>query len=165
MEAHALKLYIVDDDQPMAIALKNYLQSKFGKGLKVSLFQSGEKCLQNVDDETDMVVMDPDVEKVHALQLLESIKEINPRTEVVMFSNNDDIVLAIESYRKGAADSVAKNAVGMNKIAHLLDRLIRQPILRIFREFSVKKFTVIFLSTFIIMGIVVWFFIKVLHVH
>ena len=165
MESHALKLYIVDDDKPMAVALKNYLQSKFGRGLRIFLFQNGEKCLQSVDDETDMVVMDPDVDKAHSLELLQSIKEINPNTEVVMFSNNDDIVMAIESYRKGAADSVAKDEIGMNKIAYLVDRLIRQPILRIFREFSVRKFTVIFLTTFLVMGIVVWFFLKVLHVR
>jgi len=165
MEANALKLFIVDDDKPMAVALKNYLQSKFGQGLRIFLFQDGENCLQNVDDETDLVVMDPEVSNSRGIDILKSIKKINPRTEVIMYSNNQDVATAIESYRKGAADLVTKDERGVSRIAQFIDRVITQPIRRIFGEFSVNKFVVIFLTTFIAIGIVSFVCIKLLHIH
>ncbi|MCW3086197.1 MAG: hypothetical protein JWP12_3563 [Bacteroidetes bacterium] len=165
MVSGKLKLFIVDDDRPMAITLKNFLYSKFGKGLDIFLFNNGEKCLQNLDNNTDIVIMDADAKSMSGQDVVRSIKAISPKTEVIVFSNNQDVAIAIESYKKGAADVVTKDTRGINKITYFINKVITEPIRRLVDEYGVSKFMVIFFSTFITMGIVVYLFIKYVPVY
>lgn len=165
METHAHKLFIVDNDEPMAIALRNYLHSKFGTALKIFLFKNGEKCLQNIDEETDLIVMDPSINKPGGRNLLRSIKKISPHTEVILFSNNEDVTSAIESYKKGADVVVSKNTGGIKRMTGFINRVITQPIRRIFGEYSLTAFVFIFIAIFALVGIIAFIFIRFVHIN
>ncbi|MDP1743951.1 MAG: hypothetical protein Q8L90_00125, partial [Bacteroidota bacterium] len=77
-------------------------------------------------------------------------------TEVIMLSNNEDIGLAIETFRAGAKDYVIKGQGSWKKITSLVNLIITEPIRIMVREFGVSKFTAIFLMTFITMGLAVF---------
>ncbi|MFL5764057.1 MAG: response regulator [Bacteroidia bacterium] len=155
MEAHGLNLYIVDDNVSMVTALKQYLQSRFGNGLKISTFSSGESCIQRVNKDTDIVILDYYMDGKNGIETLKSIKEINPATEVIMLSSNEDIGTAIESYREGAAEYIVKGPTAWKRVSSAINNVFTAPIRFMEREFGVSKFTAIFLMTFITMGIVV----------
>ena len=156
METQGLNLYIVDDNVSMVTALKQYLQKRFGDSLKISTFYSGESCLKRINKDTDIVVLDYYLDGKNGVDTLKSIKEINPETEVIMLSSNEDIGTAIESYREGASDFIVKGENAWRKLADVISRVLTAPIRFLTREFGVSKFTAIFLMTFITMGVVVF---------
>ncbi len=155
MEAQGLNLFIVDDNTSMVTGLKHYIQSRFGKGVNVSTFNSGEDCLEKVDKNTHIVILDYFMDGKNGLETLKEIKEINPKTEVIMLSSNEDIGLRIESFKVGARDYVIKGPTSWKKLTMLVNHIITTPIRIIVREFGVSKFVAIFLMTFITMGLVV----------
>jgi two-component system OmpR family response regulator len=155
MEAQGLNLYIVDDNISMVTALKQYLQNRFGNGVKISTFYSGDSCLKRINKDTDIVVLDYYMDGKNGLETLKSIKEINPETEVIMLSSNEDIGMAIESYKEGASEYIVKGPTAWKRLSDVINNVVTAPIRFLEREFGVSKFTAIFLMTFITIGIVV----------
>ncbi len=160
METQKLNLFIVDDNKSLVAALKQYLQNKFEENINISTFYDGESCLEKINQYTDMVILDHFLNGKNGLEVLKEIKEINPKTEVIMLTSNEDIALAIESFRAGATDYVVKGPSSWKKLTKLIHHVITEPIRIIVREFGVSKFMAIFLLTFLTMGAVVFF---VLH--
>lgn len=160
METQRLNLFIVDDNKSMVAALKQFLQNKFGANINITTFYDGESCLEKINEYTDVVILDHYLNGKNGLEVLKEIKEINPKTEVIMLSSNEDIALAIQSFRAGAKDYVIKGPSSWKKLTKLVHHVITEPIRIIVREFGVSKFVAIFLLTFLTMGAVVFF---VLH--
>jgi ActR/RegA family two-component response regulator len=155
MKTQITNLFIVDDDSLMATALEQSLKTRFGTGIQVSTFNDGESCLEKINKETDIVILDYFLEGKNGLEILKSIKVANPKTEVIMLSGNDNIILAIETFRSGAIDYVVKGRGSWNKIIKVVNHIITEPIRIIVREFGVSKFMAVFFLTFITMGVVV----------
>jgi DNA-binding NtrC family response regulator len=158
MITQGINLFIVDDNKLTVTDLKFYLQSRFGSGVKISTFNDGESCLKAVDKNTHIVILDYFLGDKNGLEVLKLIKAINPKTEVIMLSGNEDMALAIETFRNGATDYVIKGQGALKKISKLVYHIITEPIRIIVREFGVSKFMAIFLLTFVTMGAVVFFF-------
>jgi len=152
-----LNLFIVDDDTSMVIALKNYLNNKFGSALKISTFYDGESCLKKIDDQTHIVLLDYFLNGKNGLEVLNDIKSINPKTEVIMLSSHEDIATAIESFRKGARDYIVKGKGSWQKVLFRVNRIVASPIKAWVREFGIIKFIIIFFITFLLMAaLVIW---------
>jgi DNA-binding NarL/FixJ family response regulator len=156
METQGINLFIVDDNELMLMDLKYYLQNKFGVSVRISTFVDGESCLEKVDKETHIVILDYFLEGKNGLEILKSIKSINPKTEVIMLSGNEDIATAIETFRAGANDYVVKGVGSWKKITKIVNYIITEPIRIMVREFGVPKYMAIFLFTFVGMGILVF---------
>jgi len=154
METQGLNLFIVDDNKLTVSTLRQYLHNRFGSGLKISTFNDGESCLEKVDKETNIVILDYFMKGKNGLEVLKNIKTINPKTEVIMLSGNEDVALAIETFRAGATDFVIKGAGSWKKITKLVNHIITEPIRLIVKEFGVSKYMAIFLLTFVTLGIV-----------
>lgn len=155
METQGLNLFIVDDNNLMVNTLKQFLQNRFGLSVNISTFNDGESCLEKVDKNTQIVILDYYMEGQNGLEILKAIKVINPKTEVIMLSSNEDMAVAIDTFRAGANDYVIKGTGAWKKITKLVEHIITEPIRIMIREFGVSKFTAIFLLTFIIMGLTV----------
>jgi DNA-binding NtrC family response regulator len=128
MENQEINLFIVDDDKLLAASLKHYLQTKFGNDLKTTIFNDGESCLEKIEKNTHIVILDYFMDGKNGLEILKSIKAVNPKTEVIMLSGNEDMAIAIETFRAGAKDYVAKGIDSWDKISNLIDSIIIRPI-------------------------------------
>jgi two-component system, NtrC family, response regulator AtoC len=155
METQGLNLFIVDDNKLMVSTLKDYLQNRFGLGIRISTFHDGESCIAKVDKETHIVILDYFMKGKNGLDTLKSIKAINPKTEVIMLSGNEDMALVIDSFRAGANDYVVKGTGAWKKISRVVNHIITAPIRLMVKEFGVSKYFAIFILTFVIMGLVV----------
>lgn len=156
METQKLNIFIVDDNKLMDMSLKQYLENRFGSTVNVSVFYDGESCLEKLDKSTNVVILDYFLDGVNkyaknGLEILRSIKKINPKTEVIMLSSNENIGVAIESFREGASDYIVKDNNAFSKLL----ALIIEPIKKMVEEFGVPKFLIIFLLVFVGMGAVV----------
>ncbi|MCD6019725.1 MAG: hypothetical protein K0S53_2846 [Bacteroidetes bacterium] len=153
MSTSTLNLFIVDDNKLTATDLKYYLQNRFGDGINITTFNDGDSCLKKVDKETNVVILDYQMDGKNGLETLKLIKDINPKTEVIMLSGNEDIGIAIESFRMGATDYVTKGQGALTKLNSLVYHIITAPIRIIAREFGISKFMAVFLATFVAVGV------------
>jgi len=135
MPVEKTNIFIVDDNYLMVTALKQYLQNKFGESVEITTFNDGENCLKMLHKEIHIVILDYLMAGKNGLETLKSIKITNPKTTVIMLSGNEDIALAIESFRAGAKDYVVKGVDSWKKLTSLLTDLIKKPL-----HFIVKGF-------------------------
>ena len=149
-------IFIVDDNNLVVITMKQYLQNRFGESMHIRTFNDGESCLKKVDKQLHIVILDYFLRGKNGLEVLKSIKVINPKTEVIMLSNNEDVALAIKTFRAGATDYVVKGPNSWVKISKLVSHIVTAPLRLLVDEFGVSKFMAIFLLTFVSMGIVVF---------
>lgn len=154
MEKQGINLFIVDDNKLLAIDLKHFLQNRFGADVNISTFNDGDSCLAKVDKDTHIVILDYCMDGKNGLEVLKEIKAINPKTEVIMLSGNEDMAIAIQTFRSGAKDYVIKGQGSWKKLTKLVQVIIMEPIRFMVREFGVSKFMAIFLLTFVTMGVV-----------
>jgi len=139
MQVEKTTIFIVDDNQIMVAALKLYLQNKFGDSLEISTFNDGESCLKMVHKGLDIVILDYSMAGKNGLDTLKAIKLTNPKTTVIMLSGNEDIALAIESFRAGAKDYVIKGTDAWKKLTTLLTDIIKKPVRFIVKGFGRSK--------------------------
>jgi two-component system OmpR family response regulator len=163
MQSQALNLFIVDDNALMVMALKKYLMERFGSGVNIKTFASGEECLNSINEDTNIVILDYHLEGKNGNEVLKSIKERNPATQVIMFSSNENIGTAVESLRLGATDFVVKGHSGWKKISKLVNGILTAPLRYIVREFRIEKFMSIFFLTFILLAIIITIIIVAVH--
>jgi DNA-binding NarL/FixJ family response regulator len=155
LNAQSLNLFIVDDDKLMATGLRNYLDKKFGAGLRISTFTTGKGALEEVNADTGIVILDYFLEGENGNEILLSIKKINPKTEVIMLSSNKNMAVAIDSFRKGASGYIVKGRKAWEKVSSQVYAIIIYPVNVIAKEFGVSKYVAAFLLTFAVMGIAV----------
>lgn len=140
-----LNLFIVDDEDYMISLLKHQLTKHFGNSLNILTFNSGEDCLAKLNADTHIVILDYFLNGKNGLEILQQIKERNPKTEVIMFSNNENIVAAIESFRNGAKDFVIKDKNSYSKVEALIQRIITEPV-----KSAVKRYGLFRVTSFMI---------------
>jgi len=146
LKKNKLNLFIVDDDEYMAKILKNDLSNHFGKTLIITTFNSGKTCLENVTKNTDIVILDYFLNNENGLEILQKIKSINPQTEVIMFSNNENIVAAIEAFKRGAKDFVVKDKNSFNKVNRQVRRIAKNTVKSAVKRNGIFKMAAILLT-------------------
>ena len=160
-----LNIFIVDDNKLLVISLKKYLENRFGSSINISTFYDGESCLENINKNTNIVILDyflDDANKnaKNGIEILKEIKRHNAKTEVIMLSRNEDVAVAIESYRAGASEYVIKGDNSLDKIISMINRTITEPIRMMVKEFGVPKFLTLFLFVFIGMATLIYWVMK-----
>ncbi|ASS49683.1 MAG: hypothetical protein A3D31_01740 [Candidatus Fluviicola riflensis] len=155
MDTQQIKLFIIDDNPQLVVDLRKYLESNFGESLTIFTYNSSESALKSIDHETDIVILDCDLPGEDGNEILKSIKQQSPRTEVIMLTSNEDVKTAIHAFRNGAADYVIKGEKADKKIGSLIYNIMAYPVRVLTREFGASKFFAIFLLTFIFVGLCV----------
>ena len=168
METQKLNIYIVDDNKMMAGSLSKYLKTRFGNSIGTSIYFSGESCLKMMHENIHMVILDYYLNEKgktgkNGVEVLKTIKDKFPNTEVIMHSSNEDVAVAIEAMKIGASDYIIKGTNSWKKLQLLVERTVTQPIRNLVAEFGVPKFMGIFLLTFFTMGAVVIWALRLTH--
>ena len=127
MNNYPTNIFIVDDDPMIIKLLQKYLGDRFGNTLNISTFLSGESALKNVDENTKIVILDYYIPTQNGNDVLKAIKCINSKTDVIMFTSNEDIGNAIESFRDGATDYVIKGEKALSRINSLVHKIMEYP--------------------------------------
>lgn len=140
MESGKLNIYVVDDDEALNFLLRNFLRRHFGNNIAIQTFIKGEQCLDEMNENVDLVLLDFFLEDGNGMEVLESIKLMSPSTEVVMFSGNEEIGPVIEAFRTGAKDYIVKDANAFIKIAYHIHKMLTEPISLFAREISQPKY-------------------------
>ncbi|PBQ32863.1 hypothetical protein CNR22_14135 [Sphingobacteriaceae bacterium] len=157
-----MNVFILNDNLEVAGKLRRYLKKRFGDLLTISLFLNSRTCLNMMyGHKVDMVVVDDYLyEKgskgTPGIDVLKKIKDKSPSTEVVILTSDENVGLAVEAMKGGVKDYIPNRMGAWQRVQTTIERRIGQPIKYLIAEYGVTKFSIIFLSTFIIMGIIVF---------
>lgn len=130
---HPVSVFLVDDDPMYLSSLKYDLSNKFNNGLDIRHFTTGEDCLQHMNEEPDIVVLDYFLqneqrpEGLNGIQVLQQIRSRWKKTIVIILSGQDKLQVALDSIKNGAYDYVAKSETAF---VHL-EKLLRSTIYKI----------------------------------
>jgi two-component system OmpR family response regulator len=123
-------VYLIDDDKMFLTSLKNSLQQAFGSRITLSEYANGEECLKDVDEDTDIVILDyylDDTEHPDAmdgLKVMKEIKSISKDIIVIMLSGQDKLQVAIDSIKNGAFEYVSKSESAFVRIQNTIKNAI-----------------------------------------
>lgn len=122
----AKKIFVVEDNEMMAMALEDYLTRETMH--EVVLFGTGEDCLKQLRQQPDVVILDYNLnsenkDAKNGMQILEEIKRINKYIHVIMLSSQDAYGTALQTIRKGAEEYVIKDEDAFSKIVSIIDGL------------------------------------------
>ncbi len=104
-------IYIVDDDPFInKLVVKRFTS----EGYNLESFESGEDCLKAMNKNPDLIILDylfcgDSQQCMNGMEVFNRIKEIKPRTPVIMLSGQDKGEIVLELARKGIADYIIKD--------------------------------------------------------
>ncbi len=102
----AFEVLVVDDEEIARTNLEYILRKE---GYEISTAANGLEALEKVRmHEFDLILTDLKMEKMDGLQLLESVKEIAPHTDIVMITGFATVNSAVTALKKGAAHYLPK---------------------------------------------------------
>jgi len=100
------RILVVDDEQNFCESMKKALERS---GFSVETALNGFGALERLRTEDfDMVICDICMPGIDGIQLLDRIKELNPRIIVIMITGYASIETAITSIKRGAVDYITK---------------------------------------------------------
>jgi ATP-dependent Lon protease len=98
---------LVVDDEEIARTNLEYILRK--EGHQVATASNGLEALDKVKaQEFDVILTDLKMEKMDGLQLLESVKQLAPHTEIIMVTGYATVSTAVDALKKGAAHYLSK---------------------------------------------------------
>jgi DNA-binding NtrC family response regulator len=102
----AASILVVDDDAAFRLVMTGELERL---GFQVTAAPSGELAVQEFARlNPDVVLLDLRLPGMNGLEVLKTIREVNPASEVIMLTGHGSIDTAIEAIRIGAFDYVVK---------------------------------------------------------
>lgn len=126
IEQNTQYVFLVDDEPIQNEMLKDYLSEKFE--YKIKTYDTGEGAVKDLNLNPAIVVLDyhlnahlPNAQ--NGVEVLKSIKSINPATKVIMLSGQDKIEVAVESIKHGAYDYVIKGETAFNRMENIINNI------------------------------------------
>jgi two-component system response regulator AtoC len=99
-------IYIVDDEETIRRLLQHWVTNKWG--YEARIFGTGEECLDALQDDPDLVLMDIMMPGIGGIDALKEIKKRDSNIPVIMLSAQGDLQVAVESLKLGASDYFGK---------------------------------------------------------
>ena len=106
MQQDSEKILVVDDEKNVLDALKEiFAQSEY----QLEFARSGKECLEKVQSRLyNIVILDATLPDINALELLESVKNLDPQIRVIMMSWHTSAAKITEAFQKKASEFILK---------------------------------------------------------
>ncbi|MCF8224685.1 MAG: response regulator [Bacteroidales bacterium] len=120
-------IFFVDDDKMIINLLEYTFQSR--QQYDVKAFESGEDCLNSIDLNPDLIVLDhnlstDDDSKMNGLQTLEKIKSIKSDLPVIMLTAYGTEELLRKSLEIGAVRFLTKDDYFIDTLIQMIDEVL-----------------------------------------
>ncbi len=122
----AKKVFIVDDDEMLSMALEDYLGRKTMHD--VTVFNTGEEALEHLREQPDVVILDFNLNSEYkdaadGMKILEAIKKRSRFIHVIMLSSQEAYGTALKTISNGAEEYLIKDDDAFAKIVSIIDGL------------------------------------------
>lgn len=103
------KVFIVEDNFMYSYVLESML--KESELMKVTSFAKGEECLELINNNPDVVILDYNLEHgMSGLDTFNAIRAQKPHVPVIILSGQTDVQLAADILKAGAFDYIEKKS-------------------------------------------------------
>lgn len=99
------RIYIVEDENNLGNIIQKYLNKE---GYTTTLFNNGEDALQHIEDLPELWLLDIMLPDIDGYQLIEKIKQYNPKTPVIFMSARNEELDRVVGLEKGSEDYISK---------------------------------------------------------
>jgi two-component system response regulator AtoC len=114
-------IFIVEDDPWFAEILEYHLL--LNPDNVVERFEKGQELLRNLHRKPDLITLDIRLPDYSGSKLFDLIRQQNADASVVVISGQENIGLAVELFRKGAADYIVKDENAKDQLWNIISRL------------------------------------------
>ena len=149
-------LFIVEDNPENSLKLHQFLDTRFGTVFNISTFTDAVTALSKVDENTSVVVLDYDYFGEEGNKIVDLIKIINKKTKVIILSNNEEIFMAIDSYRNEGDNYLLKEKGVKKKLSVTLFEIVTYPANYLQMKYSVSQFFIYLVFLFVVVGVLVF---------
>lgn len=115
------KFFIVDDDIFCANLYEQYLKNNNYND--VSYFSNGNDCLNCLNQNPDIILLDHNMDDMTGFEVLKKIKRYNPDIYIVMISGQENIKTAVDALKYGAFDYVIKDGNVCEKLTQIINNI------------------------------------------
>ncbi|MBF0564363.1 MAG: response regulator [Nitrospirae bacterium] len=106
MKENKCRLMVIDDESIVCKRLKQIMEKS---GYEVAVFIDGTRAIEELSKKSyDVIVTDLRMDGMDGMKILESAKEINPESKVIMLTGFADMETVREAFRKGVFDVISK---------------------------------------------------------
>jgi len=119
----SVSIFIVDDDITYLYPLVFYLQKN--TQYKIYCFTSGEECIENIKLNPNLVILDYNLNPMppHTMNgpdVLARLKNISPKTKVVMLSSRDSYQAVTDTMELGAYSYILKDIGAITSLKNVI---------------------------------------------
>lgn len=131
-----IKITIVEDDHYFNRILTKYVTTicnervYFNLKFEVNSFKSAHSCIENLDDETDIMILDfflfdeEELDVLTGMDVLEKVKKHCPHCKVIIVSSLKDPGTIAKIMEEGIYEYVDKNVNSTNRIGAILQSVV-----------------------------------------
>ncbi len=106
IDGRPMRLMVIDDEPTVGRRLKQVLSKS---GFEVEVFTRPVAAVERMAEEPfDIVVTDFRMKEMNGMQVLQKIRELSPRTKVIIITGYARIETATKAFRAGGFDFIAK---------------------------------------------------------
>lgn len=118
-------IFVVEDDHLYATLLSDHLTDQ---GYSVTVFHTGEDCLERLSDKPDVIILDYYLDSEVAgakngLEILKIIHKTAPEQKVIMLSAQEHYGVALQTISSGAIHYVIKELGSFGDIDNILAKV------------------------------------------
>lgn len=114
-------IFVVEDDEWYRELLVHTLS--LNPDYKVKAFEDGESMLKHLKEKPQLITLDYRLPDYTGEQLFDKIKEVDPDTNIIVISEQQDIETAVSLLKKGAYDYLTKTDDIRDRLIHVLNKL------------------------------------------
>lgn len=155
-------VFLVDDEPIQNEMLKDYLNERFMYNIKT--YSTGEAMLQDMNLNPEIIVLDYHLsaenrDAKNGIQVLKTLKDKYPQTQVIILSGQDKIDVAVDSMKYGAYDYVVKGETAFSRIDNVINNISElHKVKAINRGYKNTIALLSIIITLIIIGTLYYFF-------
>lgn len=134
MPSHLLKILVVDDDESIRISFKQVLAKD---GHQATIVESGNLALEQVKkNQFDLAFIDLKMPGIDGIELLKQIRNLSPKTDVVIITGFGTVATAVEAMKFGAYDYIQK-PFPVETIRQVINKIVEKK--NILKDASTKQ--------------------------
>ena len=114
-------IFIIEDNIVYKDLIVGHLQSK--KYSNIKIFTNANDCVKELRLKPDIIVLDYSYGGISGLDLMRKVKEEHPGVDFIFISGQNDIEVAVNLMKLGAADYVVKNEKAPYRLVNAIEQL------------------------------------------
>jgi len=124
-------IFLVDDDQVFLKALELHLKENVKCNIEIHCYSIGEDCLKELHLGPVLIVLDyylnsKNPKAANGMEILKKIKDMDPLTEVIVLTREDNMTIALEIMNNGAYNYITKNEIVFKRFQNIIHTVIHQ---------------------------------------